>query len=385
MMAQSLKYMNKKATIIYYTDSKLVGGAEIFLYLLLKNIDQDIYNLILICPNGKKHQAWRNSIKKLGVKVLPVATRNIFSVIKFYKIYNSIKSSQPEIIHFQFWSPYSCGVGLICAKLTKVPIAFSSEHSFVPLEEAEWYFRPIKKLYHQWRKNIIDYPTTVSLASKIMMQRHQSFGDKEIYVVHNGITPNDKEEKIGCINHKKTNLVMTARLEEGKGHNILIDAVSLINKKRRENLVFHLLGSGSLKKVLKNKIKKMKLEDNFKFWGERRDVRKILNNFDIFVFPSLSENFPFAILEAMDAGLPIIASNTGGIKEALKNGRGGYLIKKGNKKLLSQKIIEIVNNKSSWDKFGQFNKKLVRAKYSDKVMTRNIEVLYQKALKNNLA
>jgi len=369
-----------KTKIIYYTDSKLVGGAERFQYLLLKNLNRNIYEPILICPNGVKHQRWRKAVKKLKVKVVPIATRSIFSVAKFYKIYKFFKSQKPKIIHFQFWSPYSCGIGLICAKLTRAPIVFSSEHSFVPLEEAEWYLRPIKRLYHKWRKNIIDYPTTVSLASKEMMEKHQSFINKKIYVIHNGIAPNRKIKKLN-LNHQKINLVTTARLEEGKGHVTLINSVNSIEKKKRKKLIFHLIGGGSLEKKLKKQVLKSGIINNFKFWGQRNDVEEILPSFDIFVFPSLSENFPFAILEAMDAGLPIIASDVGGIKEALVDQEGGYLIKVNSQKFLTKAIIKMIQNRYNWKRFGQFNRNLVRSKFNDKVMTRNLEKLYQKALK----
>lgn len=375
----------EKIRIIYYTDSKIVGGAERYLYLLLKNLDQKRFAPVLVCPGGENHRIWRKMIKNLGVKIFPIASRNLLSPRKVNPIYQSIKRINPTIIHLQFWSPYASGVGLLTSRLARVPQIFSTEHSFVPLEAAGRFLRPVKSLYHIWRKNIIDYPITVSLASKEMMKKGQCFKNKKIWVIHNGIDL-EEIEKAKFKKHfgkkiprDKINCLTVARLVEGKGHEVLIEALRFF-KKEKKRIHLHFVGGGPKMKFLKNLTQKEGVLDIITFWGEHDNIPELLPHFDLFVFPSLTENFPFAVLEAMAASLPVISSNVGGIKEMIDEKRGGFLVKPNDPQALAKKISYFIKNKNERKRMGRYNFKLVRKKFSDKIMTERIENLYESAI-----
>lgn len=376
------KLITQKRSIIYYTDSKLVGGAENYLYLLLKNLNRNQFTPILLCPDGEGHRLWRKKIQAMGINVYPFATRSFFAWSKIWRTIKLFKQTKPQIIHFQFWSPYSCGIGLLLSTLCKGCVKIGTEHSFVPLSQAEWYLRPLKKAYQKWRGKTIDYPITVSYASRGMMNRSQFFNNKKISVVHNGIEMEDFDlsgRKDKRIDPHKINVVTVARLEEGKGHQMLIRAIRKIPKRIRHHLEFHLIGGGSLEKKLKHQIQSLNLSRVIKFWGQTPGAQKLLPQFSFFVFPSYSENFPFAIIEAMAAGLAIISTNVGGIKEALKNNRGGFLVKKGRAKIMAKKIITLMKNQDLRQKMGSFNRQFSHNHFSDKIMARKTEEIYRYA------
>jgi glycosyltransferase involved in cell wall biosynthesis len=222
----------------------------------------------------------------------------------------------------------------------------------------------------------------VSYASKIMMQQQQLFKGKKISVVHNGI------ERIKIIQAKinfkidpdKINIAVVARLETGKGHEIMINALKLINQGERKKIRVHFIGGGSQEEFLRGLISKNNLKNTIIFWGERDDVRQILPQFDFLVLPSLSENFPFAILEAFAASLPVIASNVGGIKEAVQEGKGGFLVPPGDNRILAEKIIYLSQNPQLRTKMGIFNYKFSELHFSDKIMATKIEEIYEHAI-----
>ena len=381
----------KKIKIIYYCDTEAkrsgTGGAEIYLLTLLKNLDRTKFEPFLICPKDENRKNWRKSIRELKVKVIPAYEhkKSLFKNTKRIKhLFNKIN---PQIVHLQFWTAYSCTAGLLAAKLAKVPIIISTEHSFLPLDK-EPKSIPLKAAFQIFRKRLIDYPTTVSYASKNMMQKKQLFFNKNIYVIHNGIDINIQESKldnlypIKLINKDKINIVNVGSLEKGKGQEYLIRAANKLPIKIQEIIKIHFIGSGQDKNTLKKLSRKLLLNNSVIFWGERNDVNLLLPKFDIFVFPSLMENFSLAILEAMNGGLPILASNVGGTKEALEEGKGGYLIPVKNYQYLAKKIAYLAKKPKLRSKMGRFNQELVKLKFSDKIMTEKTEKLYKDAISN---
>jgi len=74
------------------------------------------------------------------------------------------------------------------------------------------------------------------------------------------------------------------------------------------------------------------------------EAYKFLTGFDIFVSPSLKEGFPWSILEAMAAKLPVIATQVGGVPEIIKNGHNGFIVKPGDGKAIAEKIKELIAN-----------------------------------------
>jgi glycosyltransferase involved in cell wall biosynthesis len=98
------------------------------------------------------------------------------------------------------------------------------------------------------------------------------------------------------------------------------------NPRKKFDFLFAIIGSGPLEQSLRLKVKSLKLEDKIIFTGAIPNAAKYLKAFDVFVLPSEKEGLPYTIIEAMAAGLPIVASRVGGIPEMIKDGVNGFLI-----------------------------------------------------------
>lgn len=136
---------------------------------------------------------------------------------------------------------------------------------------------------------------------------------------------------------------MVSRLETGKGQDVLIDAV-LILKKEFKDIQALIVGEGP-NTELRLKIKKLKLEDNVKLLGFQEDLAKTMRSFDVFVFPSYwpLEGFGMVLLEAMNYGVPIVATNFGPIPEIVKD--VAILVPPYDAISLAQAIKKVITNK----------------------------------------
>jgi len=126
-----------------------------------------------------------------------------------------------------------------------------------------------------------------------------------------------------------------------KGLEYLIEAASLLPK---ENCQFMIIGDGPERKKLEQKISKYQLENKVFLLGRIKEAYKYLKAFDVFVLPSLKEGFPWAVLEAMAAELPIIATSVGAVPEIIENKKSGLVVKPGNTQELAESIKMLVNN-----------------------------------------
>ena len=105
---------------------------------------------------------------------------------------------------------------------------------------------------------------------------------------------------------------------------------------------------------------------------------KYLKAFDVFVLPSLKEGFPYAILEAMVAGLPIVASLTGGIPEMIAGGENGLLIKPGDAKELAAAILRLSQDEEMAKKLGEEAERTVKEKFGLHKMIKKTMEVYEK-------
>ena len=109
--------------------------------------------------------------------------------------------------------------------------------------------------------------------------------------------------------------------------------------------------------------------------GQLKDGHKLMPAFDMFVLPSVKEGFPFAILEAMAAKLPIIATRVGAVPEIIENGKNGFILEPGNPEALAAKIKELTHNDRLRQEFSIQGHQTLLFKFSEDKMVREIEML----------
>jgi glycosyltransferase involved in cell wall biosynthesis len=174
-------------------------------------------------------------------------------------------------------------------------------------------------------------------------------------------------------------LVSVGNLYPVKGHQHLIDAMALVAD-RHPTLHAAIAGRGELAEPLMARARAHGLEDRLHLLGLRSDVAAILAAADVFVLPSLSEGLPLALLEAMFAGRPIVASDVGEIAATLDRGRAGVLVPPGDSAALAAALDRILTDPDRARALGAAARDRAAARYDVAQMVRHYRSMYDQLL-----
>ena len=137
-----------------------------------------------------------------------------------------------------------------------------------------------------------------------------------------------------------------------------------------------MVGTGPQRDALVARAARRDVSQAFSFLGHRDDVAAQLADADIFVLPSRSEAFPNALLEAMGAGLAVVASATGGILEIVDDGRTGLLAEAGSADQLGDRLCELMADSAQAARLGEAARVAVKARFSFERMVAGFESVY---------
>jgi glycosyltransferase involved in cell wall biosynthesis len=170
-----------------------------------------------------------------------------------------------------------------------------------------------------------------------------------------------------------------AQLIPRKGHRFLIKAApSILSKCPEARFIF--FGQGPLKGRLESLCKHDDLDGKVLFAGFRRDLEEILPCLSMVVHPATMEGLGVALLQASAAGVPIVASRTGGVPEILSDGQNGYLVPVGDVDALAQAIISLLKDTATAREFGRKGRERVRSLFSIERMVQENLAVYRQVL-----
>ncbi len=232
-------------------------------------------------------------------------------------------------------------------------------------------------LKHIYRKIALKRAKKITATTEYLAKQTQKYcKGKEIKIIPFGVDLNrfksyKKETKtvthVGFVKH----------LMEKYGPHILIEAVKFI----KNDVVVYLVGDGYMKGFLEKLIKKYNLKNVFlKGFIDNNELPKFLNNIDIFVMPSIykSETFGVAAIEAQAMEIPVIASDIGGISEAVKNGITGILVTPNDPIALAKAIDRLIDDKELYQKLSGGCRKYVESRFNWEKNVISVIDLYNK-------
>lgn len=203
----------------------------------------------------------------------------------------------------------------------------------------------------------------------------QTNAKQEIDIIYNGI--DTAEFFPGEAGKQAPVILCVSRLTPRKGINYLIEAMPKISKKIPE-VKLKIAGEGDAKNDLENQARNLKL-DNVEFVGRvaHKDLAKIYREASVFVLPSLNEGMSNTMLEALASGLPLVATDTGGTRELVENGRNGFIVKMKDASDLAEKIITILADSESQKQMAEVSRKKAEG-LSWKNVAEKYKKLYEK-------
>jgi len=177
--------------------------------------------------------------------------------------------------------------------------------------------------------------------------------------------PRDGKRVIGCI----------GRLSEEKGVQVLLEAMAHVQK-QATGVVLVVVGTGPFETYLRQMTHDLGLDEIVEFAGFSANVFLILKGVDLLVIPSRTEGAPLVAIEAMSMGIPVVATNVGGLPELVTDGVTGYLVPASDPEALAQSILRTLNDLKRSKEMGGEGKKRAFAQFHPSVFIRNMEEMY---------
>lgn len=175
------------------------------------------------------------------------------------------------------------------------------------------------------------------------------------------------------------NLVVVGRLDTVKGHHLAVKAVAAGDLSADVHL--HIVGVGPRESELRALAESLGIAPRVHMLGFRRNVYDYIAHCQALLMPSLHEGLPYALLEAMALGIPIIASRVGGLAEVMQDENTGLLVLSGDAKVLAQAIHRLHDDPELRSRLGDQARRLQQARYSLEAMTKSYLAIYRRLLK----
>jgi glycosyltransferase involved in cell wall biosynthesis len=244
-------------------------------------------------------------------------------------------------------------IGLPLAWLAGVPIRIGT-HLGVIRDIPRW-----REKLHSFLVNVGIIQVLIAASTRTRDNAIQEGVSAEhIEVIFNAISPFKLNDTDRIVTRQKLGLqqddffmLAVGRLVYEKGHEFLIEAVPAVLPSF-PNLIVGICGNGPLRGQLEMQISSLGLEKNVKLLGQWENVRELLAAADAFVLPSRWEGLPMALLEAMMAGLPVIAARVQGVEEVINDGVHGFLVPLEDSQELSKAILQLLNTPAQQQAMG---------------------------------
>jgi len=363
--------------ILYSCLSKSWGGLEMITITSIQQLLKRDIKVELICSAESRIHIEANN---MGIILHPIKASGYFHPVNTIRLSLLIRNSNYSLVHSQASKDLWLLVPALFLANSKIPL-FLTKHvgSFI-----------VKKdLLHEILYKRINLLLAISTAIKNNLIETTSVKPNNIINLPNGIdtsrfdpekTDSRKVREEFKINPEEIVLGMLARFTPGKGHEEFLWAAKELNKDYL-NLKFLIVGEPSRgESEYADKIKQLAREYELKnliFTGYRGDIPEVLSAMDIFVFPSHSESFGIALVEAMAMKKPSVCSNSEGVLDIAVDGETSYLFEKKNAADLKAKLKLLIESKEKQIEFGENARKRVIEYFDIESVTDKVLKIYQ--------
>jgi len=379
--------------ILYIDTHYIYAGGQNHLIRLIDGLDKTKYFPMVLC--ARENKKFIQELEQRNIKFFPIKTKNLIMENKIlkailqtpnflylvFKTISIIKKEKIDILQANLF--YSALFSLIAAKLCKKPFLWTLH----TLDEVFKY-----KIFIKFLSEFSD--STITICNNYTeIAKKEGINVSKFQTIYDGIKAKEiisnfrKELKINSQLIKKPIVAMIGRIDtEQKRQQDFIEAAEIVLKEIPE--VYFLIVGGTSnpyeekqKKELELLIEKKRISHRVLLTGFISNLEEILMNIDIFVLPSIKEGVPAAILEAMVAKKPVIASNVGGISEVVIDGETGFLIEPKNPEIIAEKIIFLLKNPEKAKEMGESGYQRIKNYFTLEKMAREHEKLYEELIK----
>lgn len=399
--------MPEKRKILYIITKSAWGGAQRYVYDLAVHLDAGRFDIAVACGGTGP---LTDALGKANIRTIPIPAldRDISvwaDARSLWSLFRIMRRERPDIVHLS--SSKAGGLGAIAAFFHK--FAAGAWNTRVIFTAHGWPFREDRPAWQRggiflfsWLSTLFhDRVITITTADHRLARRFVP--ERKLALVFHGIEPIEFRpraearaffaERVGPILSDTLIIGCTAELTKNKGIGCLIDAAHRMKfqipnsppdfagakSRRAGRFQTIVVGEGEERQRLQEKINALGLTDRMFLPGFVADARRHLTGLDLFVLPSVKEGLPYAIMEAMAAGLPIVASRVGGIPDLITDGETGLLVPPRDPTALAAALARLTENRALASRLGRQAHEAIARSFPLSAMIAKTAALYDAA------
>jgi len=388
--------VQKKLKILRIIARLNVGGPAIHTILLTQALNNERFESILVAGQvGKAEKDMIYLAKEKGVKpvIIPELGRQIDpikDIFVLWKIFKLMKRERPDIVHTH--TAKAGALGRAAAVLSGVPVRIHTFHGHIFESYFSKFYIVLFLLIERILALFTKYIVVVSQAQKREIgERYKIAAPDKIKVIPLGL----ELEKFFPVNGRAGKLRgelglgediiivgIVGRLVPVKNHKMFLEAANLLSGLLEDKfkIKYLIVGDGEERQSLEEYAKKLGLGDDAIFCGWREDTADIYSDLDIAGLTSLNEGTPVALIEALAAGRPVVATNVGGVADVVKDGVNGYLVAPADVQAFALRLADLVKDSAKRSEFGFSGRQMVRERFSRERLVRDMSKLYEAAV-----
>lgn len=361
--------MNDKPLIVHVLYRLDTGGMERVLVTLI-NHTQSKYRHAVICLDG--FSAFREKIEDPNVPCVALNKKPGKDWLCYIRLWKALRAFKPDLVHTYNYGALDTVPVAKIAGVRRVVHAERGRNANDPHGESRKY-----RYLRRWLAPFIDRYLAVSRDLRDWLTEKVGIDPSRVVYIPNGIdaasfavapTRGKVRPLLGAFAPPGTILIGTiARLDPVKDQTGLVSAFNFLCESlpdMRGRLRLAIVGEGSRRSALEAQIADLGLPEQVCLLGNRDDVSEILVEFDIFAFSSIAEGMPGVLLEAMAAGLPVVATEVGGVGDVVSSGITGMLVPAGNPLALAKALASYASDEALRLRHGRAGRERVETEFS---------------------
>jgi glycosyltransferase involved in cell wall biosynthesis len=361
--------------LLFVQSNAAYGACEEYLSLLIRGLGACGVRMVLLCPDGPPLVRLREEAAALaGVVPYRPAAHGLQTLAHLTR---EIRAVKPLIVHLN-----DPGVlAMAACRLARVPHKVLTFHT--PRQPFA-YNRKAQVLSH-WGLRADWHVIAVSESNRIPLCHRYGFSSDRVHTIPYGL---DTERLLRRDDRDATRrglgiargiflLGIVGRLSPQKNHCLLFDSLSRMRSELRAQLRTWVIGDGELRVALEQHVRQLGLEREVVFLGHQSDVSRLLAALDALVLTSDYEGLPFAVLEAMAVGLPVVATAVDGVPDAVANGETGLLVPPGSVEALANVLEWLISHPTEAAQMGQAGHTRFLERYTQDRMVKATRQLYE--------
>jgi len=321
-MQEKSPILNRPLRVLHIISGDLWAGAESQAFTLLKHLHSSTTLHVVLMNDGELSRR----LQSLDIPVTIISESEFSSIQILTKLIKIIRQFKPDVLHTHRQKENI--LGNAANLISSLP--FGKRAASVRTSHGAPEFAPKGKQKIQvWLDNWVGkylQQGVIAVSSELAIKLGKIFPSDKIHVIHNGVDTTELHAQKNVADFrmqdpKSLHIGIIGRIEPVKRIDIFIVMASLLLKDKTSSLSlkFHIIGDGSLRSAMEEKVSALDLSDYIHFHGHRTDMAACIYSLDAIVMCSDHEGTPMTALEALALGTPLIANSVGGLNEILEH------------------------------------------------------------------